>query len=353
MAAGISGAGAEITALAESLQAYACAARQQLGKELKSIDEVNPKTIGDADCDRTLKQCLDGLDETWKDSVIVTANQMFRDFRFGAHKFYRGGSVPAQVYKEFSKFKKEAGFSGDDKWNPADIWAIRTTHQVKKDFKSIIDLNEYIADAFKKEHLMGISLKKIGKGQTAHSKIYNVGNQVFAEFKAFKLGKDMTSSKDAYITFKSENGEGELQLRNFSSRPLPSSWQGELKGKFAAAGKIGGGPLIQAALRCGVPQTKMLIPNQVMQYVNNPKSYVTKFCTMFKELSGTTESINSLEQIALAKAAQDKTWWMSKIISVAYCHAVKTAKKEKEVTNAVYAYASSASDLSSVFVKYS
>jgi hypothetical protein len=43
-----SGAGAEITALAESLQAYACAARQHYGKPLTNISEVTDKVVGDA-----------------------------------------------------------------------------------------------------------------------------------------------------------------------------------------------------------------------------------------------------------------------------------------------------------------
>ena len=48
----------------------------------------------------------------------------------------------------------------------------------------------------------------------------------------------MTDSKDIYIQYKSEGKDGEVQLRNFSSRPMPSSWQGEIKGEKASHGKI-------------------------------------------------------------------------------------------------------------------
>ena len=68
MAEGISGAGAEITALAESLQAYACATRQFIGKDLTDISQVTSKTIKDAECDRTLEKCLNGLD--WEKDVM-------------------------------------------------------------------------------------------------------------------------------------------------------------------------------------------------------------------------------------------------------------------------------------------
>ena len=65
-----SGAGAEITALAESLQAYACAARQHYGKPLGDISQVTEKVVGDANCDRPLKKCLASLDQNWFRSIV-------------------------------------------------------------------------------------------------------------------------------------------------------------------------------------------------------------------------------------------------------------------------------------------
>ncbi len=42
--------------------------------------------------------------------------------------------------------------------------------------------------------------------------------------------------KDHKVWLASDGKEGEIQLRNFSSRPVTSSWQGEIKGKTAAGG---------------------------------------------------------------------------------------------------------------------
>ena len=100
----VSGAGSEITALAESMQAYACATRQYLGKDLIDVSQVTNKTIGDADCDRTLKQCMDGLDENWFRSIILTANLLFKEVP-GANTgknfiFYRGGKFVDSIYDE-------------------------------------------------------------------------------------------------------------------------------------------------------------------------------------------------------------------------------------------------------------
>jgi len=75
----VSGAGSEVTALAESLQAYACATRQHLGKDLMDVSQITDKTISDADCDRTLKQCMSGLDENWFRSVVLTANLISKE----------------------------------------------------------------------------------------------------------------------------------------------------------------------------------------------------------------------------------------------------------------------------------
>ena len=75
----VSGAGSEITALAESLQAYACATRQHFGKDLVDVSQITKQTIGDADCDRTLEACMKGLDDNWFRSVVLTANLIFSE----------------------------------------------------------------------------------------------------------------------------------------------------------------------------------------------------------------------------------------------------------------------------------
>ena len=225
---GISGAGSEVTALAESLQAYACATRQFLGKPLTDVSQITDKTVGDADCDRTLKQCMAGLDEQWFYSVIDTANKIFDDVP-GAksgkqYKFYRGGSFVDSIYDEWRKFKKGSGITGDDKWNPADIWMIKKNYKHQYGFASLKDYNAYMYEVFAKAECIGISLKKLAKGAHAHSKIFNAGKPITAKYTGIKLGAVMTDSKDIYIQYESEGKSGEVQLRNFSSRPVPSSW---------------------------------------------------------------------------------------------------------------------------------
>jgi hypothetical protein len=352
----ISGAGAEVTALAESLQAYACATRQFLGKPLMDVSQITSKTIGDADCDRTLKQSLDGLDEQWFYTVIKTANKIFEDVpnaKTGKqYKFYRGGTVVDSIYEAWRRHKQGSGITGDDKWNPADIWMIKKTHEHKYDFPSLQKYNEYMYDLFANVECIGISLKKLGKGDEPKSKIFNAGKPITAEYTGVKLGETMTDSKDIYIQYKSEGKDGEVQLRNFSSRPVTSSWQGEIKGKAAAGGKIGGGVIFEGALSVGVPKTKLVMPNKTPIEKPTDKDF-KEFATAFKSLSGTKKKVEELIIEAKAGHRRDKTWWMSKYIGVMLVNTVIQEKKINDLSSYIFQYASSATKNSCVFIKYS
>lgn len=354
MADGQSGAGAETTALAESLQAYACATRQFLKRPLTDITQITKQTISDATADRTLDKCMKGLDAGWYHSVIVTANKIFDDVKpQGKYIFYRGGDLVSDIYKEFSKFRKESGLSGDDKWNPADIWMVKSGFKFKKNWPTLKDYNRYIYDEFANKNLIGISLKKIPKGD-AHSKIFNDGKPLVAQFRGIKLGENMFDSKDIYLQYISEGKDGEIQLRNFSSRPVTSSWQGEIKGKTAAGGKIGGGVVMNAALESGIFRSKLMIPSSFQAHINKPSDQILKqFATMFKELSGSKKKIEELVTEARIRSKQDQTWWMSKFLGVHYVYTIIKEKKQNEVVKWMYSYASSATTNSSIFIKYS
>ena len=352
-----SGAGAEVTALAESLQAYACAARQHLGKPLTSITEVNSTTVkGFSDCDRPLDRCLKELDGDWYHSVIVTANKIFDDFDIGRSDkfiFYRGGKLVSQIYAEFSYFRKESGISGDDKWNPADIWMAKPNFKFEGDWPTLADYNNYIFHEFMEKNLVGISLKKIPKGP-ATSKIFNEGEPVIASWNGYRLGEKMGDSKDIYLKYTSSGKEGEIQLRNFSSRPVTSSWQGEIKGKTAAGGKIGGGIVMQASLEAGIPRSNLMMPNSFNSQIDKPSETTLKdFVKMFKKLSGTKKSDKDLMVELKETIARDKTWWMSKFLGVHYVYTILESKKEEDVVKWIFQYASSATKNSSIFIKYS
>jgi len=351
-----SGAGSEVTALAESLQAYACATRQYLGKPLVDVSQITEKTIGDADCDRGLSACLKSLDEDWFHSVVVSANKIFNDVPDSSSQkftFHRGGRLVGQIYSEFSKFRKESGIAGDDKWNPADIWMAKKGFIFKSNWNSLQEYNTYIYDEFAKTNLIGISLKKVPSGEP-HGEIFNNGKPPNAQFTGIKLGQNMFDSKDIYIQFKSSGKDGEIQLRNFSSRAVPSSWQGEIKGKTAAGGKIGGGKVMEAAIDSGIPRIKLMIPQEFQKEIVKPSdTTIKKFAMMFKELSGNKNKLDDLIIETKKYQRMDNVWWMSKYIGVDFCYTMLKEKKEDSITKWLFGYGSSSSKNSSIFIKYS
>ena len=351
-----SGAGAETTALAESLQAYACATRQFLGKDLTDVSQITSKTIEDADCDRTLAKCMAGLDEQWFYSVIKTANKIIAEVpganKGQKYKFYRGGDFVNSIYDEWRRFKKGSGITGDDKWNPADIWMVKKTHKHEYGFPGLKEYNLYMYNLFAKTECIGISLKKLEKNGEPHSKIFNAGKPITAQYTGIKLGENMLDSKDIYIQYTSENKAGEVQLRNFSSRPVPSSWQGEIKGKAAAGGKIGGGIIFEGAADIGIRATDLVQPGRT-PIMKPTATDFKEFATAFKNLSGSKMSVEDLITLAKAGHRKDKTWWMSKYIGVMLVDTVLKKNKMNELCSYIFQYASSATKNSCIFIKYS
>lgn len=353
--------GAAMTAAYESLQAYACAARKEKGSDLEDVKDIKTyQKMKLAECTNSLTASLRELDISYHSSCIRTANQIFRDFpqlSKGNYKFYRGkGAVLQQIYSTFNDLKKDSGIANENKWNPADIWIIKQNLPFKTKFSTLSEYNNYILDLFNKRLAIGVSLKKLDKKGGAHGTPFNTGLSLGATFKSFKAGDSITSSKDVYIEFNADGKPGAIQLRIFSSRPEAGSWQGEIGGKTAAGGKIGGGNMIAAAKAAGVPNTDTLKP-QNMSAVNNIKdSDIKKMVEFWKKVKGikgsNKKSDEELFNLIKKTAKADKTWFLSKYVGLRYCAAMMDSKKLNEVTNWIYRYGSSAVENSSAFIKY-
>lgn len=354
--------GAAMTAAYESLQAYACAARKAKGSPLEDVDDIKKFQVkGMAECTNSLLSTLRELDISYHSSCIRTANQIFIDFPMlskGNYKFYRGkGIIHDQIYATFNKLKKDSGIKNANKWNPADIWIIKQGFSFKTDFKNLNDFNNYMLKLYNSNEAIGVSLKKLDKKGGAHGVPFNTGQSLGATFAGFKAGDSIISSKDVYIEFNAEGKQGAIQLRIFSSRPDAGSWQGEIGGKTAAGGKVGGGNMIEAAKSSGVIGADLLRPQNFVSSVNNPSDKNIKdFIGFWKKVKGikSMPKKDEAELFGLIKktAKEDKTWWLSKYVSLRYCNALIESKKQNEVTNWIYRYGSSAVENSSVFIKY-
>ena len=209
---------AQSTAINESLQAYACACRQAKGSKLEVaefIDILNEEddvkvlsskakqnTIIDDKFFNEFKDYVNMSDAggDWAASSVFIANKIHSPYvSGGTYKFYR-----QDQYKEFkktytdmkNKIKKSplkrdvAAIYGniqmaEDKWNPADIIAVKTSYDGRKvykpsgksslqadnsemknavklidDFKDLYEYNKWIHQQFKDKNIIPISLKK-------------------------------------------------------------------------------------------------------------------------------------------------------------------------------------------------
>ena len=231
-----------------------------LNKAKKKVLSVSPKQLESTkDCaytDKSLKDCLDKGPADWveTDVYIKTANLLWAKFGqkvSGKVYFHRGSTFMDNIYKSKTKChnidKKSGnpqapGSFSNDKWNPGDIWVADADFNMKElNIATVEGLNDDILDLYLQKRLVGISLKKVDKGVTSTEK--NVERPPETEdYKYTSIGftfgqtGDFFNSIDIYLYFST----GKMQLR---ATNVIKSWQGEIKGQFAAGGKIGGGNL--------------------------------------------------------------------------------------------------------------
>ena len=348
-----SGAGAETTARGESFQAYASAARQNKSSDLDTADEVFERGPGRfADCNRTLEQCA-SLPSNWQYSGFKIANKLASFLGSGTYIFHRGGTFVKQLEDEFYFHKKKEALPIRDinKWNPADIWAVKSSFRMPRShFQSITEYNQFLYEQFEARNLVGVSLKVLRPGAEPVQQIYN-DTAVLKTVKLIGFTSTLTA-KDAYLLFQQGSNRGRMQLRTFSSGT--TGWQGEIKGASAAGGKVSGGPL-EELLTSNVPNIRFLSFKQASAYVSRvTDALAAEMTKMYNDI------VESRLQISVddMKAALDKNnlgWRFSKYLSLQYASIIAKLPntQQQRLLTDIIGYAASSTSFSSVFVKYS
>ena len=363
---GGSGAGAEITALGECFQAYACAARQFNKKDLDTAEDIfdifkkNPSAIKTTDCDRTLAQCKAKLDPEWLRSGVEIANLNAKMLK-GQYMFHRGGATVTAIEKTYEKLKKKAGIKLNiNKWNPADMWAIKNSYKPQFDFDTLDQYNKYLLEQFEQGNMIGLSLKKLAPNAVPKEEFFNVGaapkKVTFVDYRVSAAGKaffDPKLSKDAYISYKEGGSIKQMQLRTFSAGM--SGWQGEIKGSSAAGGKIGGGNLQESLKLAKVPESSFIDQSSFksLSKATNPTT-VMNMAKFYKFLEKDNAPINQIAPLMEAHLKTfDNNWLYSKYLSMQFVYVMLNSKKQNQVSANLVSIASSSTPVSSVFVKYS
>ena len=388
---GGSGGGAAKTKIQEVGQAVYLAMRYNKGKDLECHPTSSKKCLSDDDYTEAMKdvdgpgvtiQEIQGLEQKWHDAFILGANKIANEVKGKGWKFVRGDNeVEEAISNAFNRCKKSKGApQNEDKWNPSDIWMVKNKTKIVQelDKENTIDcLNNFMNQAFSKKaiknksgkdvaprSLIGISLKKLGP--TARWEVMNPPNVKYLEkagkvtFQKTQTLNELTafSAMDVYFVYlpTGNKRQGSFQARNFGG-DKKGQWQFELKGEFAAQGKIKGDVMRKLLTQAEVPgYTKIpREPNfndckpestQKTKITNEIYKLMNALPTTPKDWTGTAADKKE------AIRSKDASWRFSKLAGLRFLDWLMSAGVDSDrALKEMYLYASSQTDKSSVFYK--
>ena len=378
--AGGSGGGAAKTKIQEVGQALFTAIRYIKGHELECHPTDISKCLTTADYEKGMElvdcnnevsiQEIEGLEQSWKDAFILGANRIAKEVQGSGWEFVRGDRlIEGAISRAFNRVKKNSPKTpvNEDKWNPSDIWMVKSSDKnnivAKLDGEETIDcLNDYIAIAFKEHKLIGLSLKKLGpsarwtimnepnaKQLDKAQKVRYIKNKTLSELTAF-------SGMDAYFVYTPSGGKTKdsFQARNFGGKNK-GDWKLELKGEFAAQGKIQGDVMRKLLTSIGLSPPHEANFNDCKPDVT-PK---TKFTKITNDIYDNMNALPSKPKGWDAKNAKkeirskDASWRYSKLSGLLFLEWMNSLKPSEanKAMKEMYLYASSQTDKSSVYYK--
>lgn len=389
---GGSGGGAAETARNEAAQClYAALAfnvyRREIDEDLSislSDFEKASKTI---DVDVPFEQLLpDELSREWQISSIRGANKLWQTFHNTgkSYIFCRGGGPDdKEIKKAYQRARRsmlkdpsvKVVFSSEDKWNPSDIWMVATTFNASDldKYKTVDTINEFLKEKYEERELIGVSLKKM-KG-AAKLKVLNYDandkmrelddvnwGQYWVKYRDTKLaGGEDAFPMDVYLYWvRNGNITQRFQSRNFGGAST-GSWQIEKKGVSAAQGRCGGGSIVEILKSLDVSY------NGLTTGWDNKRFWADCKPTNKSKRSAITEELVKLlnkycgtnkdsgypgdEQATIEIANQSQSYRYSKLMGLRLLDCILTSGKADEIMKALYCYAGSQTDKSSVHVK--
>ena len=397
-----SGGGADDTAVTESMQCFYLSLLfntsvnklDNKNTELKHLEtQKNNCFVYERSTRLTAKDCYDRCPEDWfaKDVFIKTANAIYQSqyskpFKGKKVYFHRGSPFMKKVYaskKRAMDFDRKnnnppiaPGSFSDDKWNPGDIWmstqmptAIEPFVDNKKFKKPPVEwttLREAVVDK-STINTIGVSLKKVeGNPSVVAFNTRERTHNKEVRFSGFTFGQtgDFFKSADMYMYF---SDGGIMQLR---ATATTKSWQGEMKGKYAAAGKIGGGNInhfVEQVYGKSIGSSSMqsnwnetyytdsnlsIMYNLYKKYINKQKSGIPKQNVVsqaeFKRLADGYK--NNKGQPA------SPAFYFGKYMALLFLDTIKADTKNRQLddfSKSIVRYAMSNTDISTFFIKVS
>ena len=345
------GAGSKNTSLNESAQALYAAARWNKTKTYDTKDLT--KAYTKCDISESLNDILKNLPGDWIISSKAGAEKLYEEFGSGKnYKFHRQSSWVKKLENHFLKLNKEnKEFSDVNKWTPADIYLISPAGE-RVDFSkttSIIELNNILKLNLTSKDIVGVSLKKIEKLPVKFD-YYNFGKQKPpVKYTGYNVGKKaFFRSKDVSIKF---TVDGEIGFRTF--QVAPSSFAGEINGKFAQQGKISYGPCYKIIEK--ISKTRRLTNATTVKslFDKGDADILKTFYKYYTKLSNDSPKLDYEDFIKEynLKGPDKTSWAYSKYLGCELIDIIIEEKIEDNFIGKAVQYASSQSDLSAPYVK--
>ena len=353
-----SGGGSDNTALTECAQCIYAAAIFN-GTKLNLGDSISGEEYGNYsssfDVDVQLTKIAEGLSDDWIESSILIGNELKKNLGTGKYIFHRGSTFVKEIedkFKELNKAEKPKPFSNINKWSPADIWAVKSG--VTFNFSQYSTLGEWtneLKELYDQKDLVGISLKKSKGSVKTEEKNTSGFIRRPVKYGGYDKQKNFFSSKDFYIYL----DKIKMQLRTFDE---VKGWQGEVKGKTASAGKVGGG-ILESIMIKNSTVTKFPYTNaQLKTLATKPTpTFLDELYQMYVGLVGKS-AIDKDKFIEQANAKRigrvsGADWRFSKFRGMFYVAQLESNKMTaNKICDNIAAYSLSASDEAAPHVVY-
>ena len=341
------GGGAENTEIQESAQSVVnTIAYKILGKTI-SAEDLTPENLTAAYAISDVTAGLDSIIEyvaskkQWTTTFVNTANLLLRAFPSKSLQQHRGSSFVKSIYSAFNAAKKKADSSlNSDKWNPADIWMVDESILGMEFPTNFEELNGMLVELYNDRKLIGVSLKQLsGAGEI---KVYNLDKDATKSYQ-YKGYDSRPTNNNTVLLY----DDGSITFRTFN---FAGNFAGEIKGKKAAGGKIGQGPINDVLRSNDLP----LLPTakEVQEgFKSNNQRLIEDF---YQSYTTIVENISPEEFDSLVKS-KDLNWLVSKYLSTKLAFIINSIEpdRQNEVISDMLSYASSSTKSSSVFVKVS
>jgi hypothetical protein len=358
-----------MTAVSECAQCiFLAAAQLKRGRIDASFVTTNlAKIQHNFDIDTPAEQVLEQLDAGWIKSCELIANHVYPKLRASNYAFHRNSRSVQSIYKKYSELNRERLFNHPDKWNPADIWAIRRGWVPNMDaIESFDEFNTWMRELIDKGTLLPISLKKVDRNPkiatvNTNEAIQNASSGTIAArtlYKDFVIStgkKDWTSSKNVKINMTKGSKQMNIEIRQSKGG---AAINGELKiaNNPARHGKLHHKIFERIFQQLGHPFT---LPDKTklnaQSKIADPE-LVRKTYDLAKKLDRTsTVSFEDFQEFISAKSKEDQDWLGSKYEGMIILEAFSkmSSHDKQKACERLYSQASAANELAGPYLKVS